>query len=109
RQVGSLSFFRYGGVWVDERFCADAEVTKIKFGSEAYFALLDAKPELADAFKLGNAMIIVTATGKAVVIGSEGEEKLDAAKLAALFVAAEKKPEAKKAEPKAEDKKEEKK
>ena len=88
----------------------DAEITKIKFGSEAYFAILDAKPELAEAFKLGNAMIILTATGKAVVIGTEGEEKLDAAKLAALFTAAEKKPEVKKEEPaKVEEKKEEKK
>jgi Ca-activated chloride channel family protein len=95
RQASGMTFFRYGQFWVDERFAAESELIKVKFGSEAYFKLLEAKPEWTDAFKLGNALIIVTAEGKAVVIGAEGEEKLDAGKLAALFTPAPKKPEAK--------------
>jgi Ca-activated chloride channel family protein len=95
RQASGMTFFRYGQFWVDERFAAEFELTKIKFGSEAYFKLLETKPEWTDAFKLGNALIIMTADGKAVVIGSEGEEKLDSAKLAALFTAAPKKAETK--------------
>jgi Ca-activated chloride channel family protein len=109
RQVGNATYFRYGGLWVDDRFAPDAEVTKIKFGSDAYFALLSAKPELAETFKLGNALVLVTAAGKAVVIGAEGEETLTDARIAALFVDApekeEKKDEGKTGEGKAEDKK----
>lgn len=100
RQAAGMTFYRYGQFWVDERFSAEAELTKIKFGGEAYFKLLEAKADWTDAFKLGNSLIIVTAEGKAVVIGAEGEEKLDAAKFAALFVAAPKKADEKKEEKK---------
>ena len=44
-------FCSYRGMWVDERFTAEAAVTSVKFGSEAYFRLIEKHPELVEALK----------------------------------------------------------
>jgi Ca-activated chloride channel homolog len=95
---GGRQFVNFRGVWVDEKFGGTEEVTKIKWGSDAYFDLLRAKPDLKDFLALGEQVVIVTAKGKAVAIdSSEGTEKLTADEIKALLTdAPEKKVEEKK-------------
>jgi Ca-activated chloride channel family protein len=88
RKVGAVRFHAYRGLWVDERFTPETAVTAVKFGSDAYFALLDKHPALTDTFRLGTALIVVTAPGKAVMVSAAGEEKLTDARITDLFTAA---------------------
>jgi Ca-activated chloride channel family protein len=90
KRAADRRFFVYKGVWVDERYEAEFAMTRVKFGSDAYFALLDKKPELTEAFKIGTALIVVTAPGKALLISDAGDEKLTDAQIEDLFKAVEK-------------------
>ncbi|HZE98754.1 MAG TPA: VIT domain-containing protein [Planctomycetota bacterium] len=87
RKAAGTRFFDYDGVWVDERFEAGATLTMVKFGSEAYFRLLEKAPTLVDALKLGTSVVYVTADGKALAVADSGEEKLSDVRIDALFTA----------------------
>lgn len=91
RRAAGTRFFLYNGMWVDEKFEADAEMTMIKFGSEAYFRLLEKAPHLVEAFKLGTKIVITTAEGNVVAVCGTGNEKMTDAQLADVFVARKKK------------------
>ncbi len=77
--------FAYRGMWVDERFTADAALTTIQFGSKAWFRIAELHPEITDALKLGTSIVFITAKGKAIVIASEGEKELADDVINALF------------------------
>ena len=87
RKAAGTRFVLYRGLWVDERFEAGAAVTSVKFGSDAYFRLLEKNPALMDAFKLGTDVVYVTADGKALVVSDAGQEKLSDPEIDALFSA----------------------
>lgn len=54
------AFLLRDGVWTDTAFDgASMEATEVAFLSEAYFALLAERPELAEAFALGEQVIVV--------------------------------------------------
>ena len=86
KKLGERTMVRMGGLWVDSRFTAACKITKVKYGSEAYFKLFETHKKLRDVFKLGTRLLIVTAKGKAVLIDEKGDETLDEAALKALFV-----------------------
>jgi len=67
--VNDKTFLLQDGVWTDTTFEPDTMTTeKIVFLSDAYFALLDARPELGDYFALGERVIVVVeGTAYAVV------------------------------------------
>jgi Ca-activated chloride channel family protein len=86
QQRAGRQFVNFRGVWVDERFLGTEKITKVKWGSEAFFRLLRDKPELKDVFSLGQRMIVATAKGQAVAVDvEEGVEKLTDAEAKALF------------------------
>jgi hypothetical protein len=72
---------------VDEKFDAEAEMTMIKFGSDAYFKLLEKAPHLVEALKLGTKVVVTTAEGNVVAICGVGNEKMTDAQVAEVFVA----------------------
>jgi Ca-activated chloride channel family protein len=88
RTVGKCRFYEYRGLWVDDRFQAKLAMTTVKFGSRAYFRLLERRPELMEPFKIGTALVYVTAPGKVLVVAEAGEEDLSDEKIDELFVAA---------------------
>jgi Ca-activated chloride channel homolog len=91
RKAAGTRFFLYNGLWVDEKFDAESEMTMIKFGSEAYFKLLEKAPHLVEALKLGTKVVVTTAEGNVVAICGIGNEKMTDAQLAEVFVARKKK------------------
>ncbi len=91
RKAAGTRFFLYNGLWVDEKFDAEAEMTMIKFGSEAYFKLLEKAPHLVEALKLGTKVVVTTAEGNVVAICGAGNEKMTDAQVAEVFVAKKKK------------------
>lgn len=58
RNLGSRTFVYIGEIWVDTAFDPDTmETVEVNFLSDDYFALADARPELAAAFALGDRVI----------------------------------------------------
>jgi Ca-activated chloride channel homolog len=60
RHAAGRAFLLRDGVWTDTAFDPDAmETTPVAFLSDEYFALLAERPELAEAFALGDRVIVV--------------------------------------------------
>lgn len=58
--VGDKTFILRDGVWTDTSFMPDVmETQEVLFLSDAYFDLLEAKPELAQYFALGQRVIVL--------------------------------------------------
>ncbi|GAB4516567.1 MAG: hypothetical protein OHK0046_22140 [Anaerolineae bacterium] len=58
--INDKTFVNINGVWNDTTYTPDEmETTQVVFLSDAYFALLDEFPELADYFSLGDHLIVV--------------------------------------------------
>jgi Ca-activated chloride channel family protein len=93
QQRGGRAFANYRGVWVDQRFEGSERLTKIKWGSEAFFRLVREKPPLREILSLGQRVVVVTARGQAIALDiDEGAEQLTDAQMKELFAAAPAKP-----------------
>jgi len=65
---GGREFVAYRGVWVDGKFDGTERLTKIKWGSEAFFRLVREHADLKEAFSLGQKVVVVTAKNQAVAV-----------------------------------------
>lgn len=76
---GRTFIFRNGG-WIDsEALSGTGKQLKVKYLSDAYFALLKARPELKAALALSDRLVIVVGKDKSVVIDpAGGEAKVEA-------------------------------
>jgi len=84
QRVGEKTFLHIGGAYVDTDFTEEMDALKIKWGSDAYFALLDALPGLKDYLALGESVVIVI-EGKALIVADEGKEEMTADQVKAFF------------------------
>jgi hypothetical protein len=59
--VGTKNFFQQSNVWVDAEFKPEAKLpeTKVKFGSEEYFALAMRERSIAQYLALGEEVVVV--------------------------------------------------
>ena len=73
------------GTWTDTAWKQDNEVVKIKYLSDAYFKLLERDPELKEALALGEQVLVVLKSGKAILVGEDGKDNLSNAELDGLF------------------------
>ena len=87
RKAAGTRFYLYRDLWVDERFGAEDKTLEVKFGSEAYFKLIEREPALIEALKLGSSIVYVTAKGRALVVGGTGLETVTDAQITELFSA----------------------
>ncbi|MFO0876921.1 MAG: VIT domain-containing protein [Gemmataceae bacterium] len=88
KTVAGRTCLEVGGVWIDEGFTEKTEAVVVKAMSEAYFKLLEKHPALKRVYGLGNYIVWVTPSGKALVIDAgHGKEKLSDAEIAGLFTA----------------------
>jgi Ca-activated chloride channel homolog len=78
RQASGRTFLYRSGGWVDAAVTPGGKELKVKYLSEAYFALLKARPELKAALALSDRLVISLSAGKRVVIDpNAGETKVD--------------------------------
>jgi Ca-activated chloride channel family protein len=75
--------FRWDSGWVDQEWKAELPTLKVKYLSDAYFALLKELPQLKQWLSLG-ARVTVVVKGTALVISAEGQETLSASELGKL-------------------------
>jgi Ca-activated chloride channel family protein len=61
RIVGQRAFVNQDGAWVETTFDPSKMTTiKVQFASDDYFKLLDLRPDLAEAFSLGDRVIALS-------------------------------------------------
>ncbi|HEX7899134.1 MAG TPA: VIT domain-containing protein [Planctomycetota bacterium] len=86
RKSAGRTFYALRDLWVDDAFEAADKTTLVKFGSPAYFRLLELRPELAEIFKVSVELVVRTSAGKALVITTTGgAETLSDPELTGLF------------------------
>ncbi len=82
-QSGGRTFWRQDSVWVDSRWRDGMRIVRVKPYSTAYFALLDAVPELKFGFAVGDA-VRVAGRAVAIEVAGDGVEKLSDAEVASV-------------------------
>jgi len=88
RQVNGRNCLEVGGVWIDESFTPKTEFVTVKAQSDAYFRILELQPKVKEVFRLGNYLVWLTPSGKALIVDAgEGKEKLSDDEIKTLFVA----------------------
>ena len=88
RFVQNRNVIEVGGVWIDDGFNPKLDTVTVKAQSEAYFQILERHPEVKDVYSLGNYIIWVTPSGKALIIDQgHGLETMPDADIDRLFVA----------------------
>ncbi|MBN2542578.1 VWA domain-containing protein [bacterium] len=75
KSVGTKAFYLRNNVWVDEKYTEDMEAVRVKFDSDAYYAILAANPVLGKFLAIGEA-VTVCIDGFALIVGEEGKETL---------------------------------
>ena len=75
RRAGNVTFVLRDGVWTDVRYKGTGTVLRVKAYSDAYFKLLELKPDLREAFSIGE-RVIVTGRTMAIELSPSGEEIL---------------------------------
>lgn len=83
---GNRQMTNYRNVWVDEKFQGTEKLTKVRWGSEAYFRLARENKDMNDIFSMGQRVVVVTARNQAVVVDTDdGVDKLDEAQVKEIF------------------------
>lgn len=86
RQISGRSMIEVGGVWIDEGFQKSMPSITIQAQSDAYFRLLEKKPQLRKLFSLGNYLIWVTPGNIALVIDTqEGKSTISDQEIEQMF------------------------
>jgi Ca-activated chloride channel family protein len=84
RNINKRNFYNIRGVWVDSEFSEKMPSINVQFASDAYFKLLELKPELKDILTLGE-KLIVTVDGKAIFISENVENPVSIEELEKLL------------------------
>jgi Ca-activated chloride channel family protein len=88
RQVQGRNVMEVGGVWVDDGFTPKTKAVVVKAQSNAYFRILQKRPEVKDVFRLGNHLVWVTPSGTALIVDSNaGKDELADKEIDTLFTA----------------------
>jgi Ca-activated chloride channel family protein len=88
RQVAGRNCLEFGGVWIDEAFNSKMPTLAVQAQSNAYFRLLEKRPEIKEVLQLGNYLVWVAPSGTALVIdANDGKKELSDAEIDKLFEA----------------------
>src|SRR5204863_124318 len=88
RRVANRNCLHIGGVWIDEGFDAKMTLVAVKALSKAYFRILERHAEMKAVFQLGNRVVWVTPSGKALVVDlNSGKDELSDEEIDQLFAA----------------------
>jgi hypothetical protein len=78
RKIGEQWYNRVGRFWVDERIDDKTHITVVKYGTDAWFALVDRLTDLRPALAADKNIAILVKPGFAVIVAEdEGLEKMD--------------------------------
>ena len=81
RRAGNVTFVLRDGVWTDVRYKGTGTLLRVKPFSDAYFKLVEVRPELREAFSIGE-RVIVAGKNVAIELSSSGADTLTERELA---------------------------
>jgi Ca-activated chloride channel family protein len=81
RYLGTKTFYFIDQIWIDSDYVEGEKTVKIMYGSDAYFKLLDAEPEIGKYLSLGEKIILCWNDQLCLEIGPEGIRDADDAEL----------------------------
>ncbi|MFQ6097074.1 MAG: VWA domain-containing protein, partial [Armatimonadota bacterium] len=81
RHVGTKTFYSDGKIWYDAQYAKGLKTYEIKVYSEAYFAILDKRPDWGKFFALGDEVALVVGGKYCIRIGANGADKLTDAQI----------------------------
>jgi Ca-activated chloride channel homolog len=85
RFIGDKTFYFIQDVWTDSSYMAGDNTISIVYGSDAYFALLAARPDLGKYLSVGERMILCLDGGDCLQIGTTGIRDADDTALSELL------------------------
>lgn len=85
KTVAGKSFVSIQGIWIDTAVKPGATPIKIKYLSDAYFALVGHDAKIRSVLALGENVVWQSPSGKTIAIAPEGKESLTEAELADLL------------------------
>lgn len=84
-RAGGKTFVWTRDTWIDTDYKGTEKVLKVKYLSEAWFAVVRLHPKFREALSVGDRAIVVTSKGKAIVVSEDGAEKLSDAEIGKYF------------------------
>jgi Ca-activated chloride channel family protein len=72
RRLGDRWYHWIDGILVDQDVDEHTQVTIVKFGTDAYFELAEARPGLRAALAAGSSVMVLTGPGRAVLVSETG-------------------------------------
>ncbi|RMG11342.1 MAG: hypothetical protein D6729_18140 [Deltaproteobacteria bacterium] len=72
RTAGAATFTWKDGAWTDTRIRPGMKTLKVKYLSDAYFALLRLRPRLKEALALGERVRVLAAEGRVIEVAPDG-------------------------------------
>lgn len=84
-RAGGKTFVWTRGAWIDADYKGTEKVLKVKYLSDAWFAVVRLHPGIREALSVGDRVIVVTSKGKAIVVSEDGAEKLADAEIGKYF------------------------
>lgn len=86
RMANRRNCIEINGVWVDDQNKKDTPTLNIKTMSNAYFKLLEKKPEMKEVFALSQSVVWITPSGIALVIDpNSGHDEITDEEITKLF------------------------
>ena len=85
RNAGNKTFVWKQGSFVDTAHEPGNKTLEIRYGSDAYFALIDLVPEMKTYLALGRSLVVTVKPGYSIVIGDDGADSLSQAQLRAFL------------------------
>lgn len=84
-RAGGKTFVWTRGAWIDAEYKGTEKVLKVKYLSEAWFAVVRLHPGFREALSVGDRVIVVTSKGKAIVVSEDGADKLADSEIGKYF------------------------
>jgi Ca-activated chloride channel family protein len=81
RYFGTKTFYFINQVWIDSEYTEGGKTVKLAYGSDAYFKLLEAKPEIGKYLAMGEKVILYWNDQVCLEVGQEGIRNADDAQL----------------------------
>jgi hypothetical protein len=88
RRIGDHGYNRVGRYWVDERINDTTRITVVKFGTDAWFTLVERLPDLRPALAADRNIAVMVRDGYAIIVSeTEGVEQFDEVSLKSAGIA----------------------
>jgi len=84
-RAGGKTFVWTRGAWIDAEYKGTEKVLKVKYLSEAWFAVVRLHPSIREALSVGDRVIVVTSKGKAIVVNEDGADKIADSEIGKYF------------------------